>query len=78
MRDQIEKRLLNILREELDWTGPSPAGRLDEHFDSLQLMSLVVAVEDHFEVILEPEDEETIETADDLVRVVEQKLEGTR
>lgn len=75
MRVEIQRRLIGILADELDWQGHAPAGRLADHFDSLQLMSLVVAVEDRFEVILEPEDEEAIETTEDLIDVIEKKLE---
>ncbi len=74
MSKEVEHQLLKLLRDELDWDGAPPTGRLDEHFDSLQLMSLVVAVEDTFEVILEPEDEEKIETASDLIEIIAAKL----
>ena len=42
--------------------------------DSMQLLSLVVQVEDHFKVILEEHEEATVVTVDDLVGLVAQKL----
>ena len=48
----------------------------DLGLDSVGLLTLAVAVEDHFRICLEPEDEEGIRTVGDLVRVVEGKLGG--
>jgi acyl carrier protein len=48
----------------------------DLGLDSVGLLTLAVAVEDHFHICLEPEDEEGIRTIGDLVRVVEGKLGG--
>lgn len=42
--------------------------------DSLRLLTLAVEVENRFRVRLDPEDEGSIETVGDLVRVVERKL----
>lgn len=72
----IREGLRSIAAEELDWDEELPRGPLSSHFDSMQLMTLVVAVEDRFEVILEPEDEEAIETIDDLVETIERKRNG--
>lgn len=72
----IEEDLIEIARLELDWDGELPSGPLANHFDSMQLMTLVVAVEDRFEIILEPEDEEAIETVNDLLEVIRSKRDG--
>jgi len=73
---EIQSRLETILRDELAWEGPIPAGRLDESFDSLELMNLVVAIEDTFEIVLDAEDELAIETTEDILEVVAVKLGG--
>ncbi|HEY2774398.1 MAG TPA: acyl carrier protein [Candidatus Binatia bacterium] len=69
VREEVEK----ILRDELRWQGTVPDGGLDVHFDSLQRMSLVVAIEDHFHICFEPEDEESIRDFDDLLRSIVEK-----
>ena len=46
----------------------------DLGLDSVGLLTLAVAVEDHFRICLEPEDEARIRTVGDLVRTVEEKL----
>jgi hypothetical protein len=69
----IETRLLALAHDELDWSGSLPSGALADHFDSMQLMTLVVAVEDRFEIVLEPEDEAAITTVDDLIATIERK-----
>lgn len=73
-----------ILRE-IVALAPEPPGRevrLDHRLtedlglDSVGLLTLAVAVEDHFRICLEPEDEARIRTVGDLVRTVEEKLDG--
>ena len=60
----------------------TPESRLVEELrlDSLRLLTLAVEVENRFRVRLDPEDEGSIETVGDLMRVVERKLaaEATR
>lgn len=48
----------------------------DLGLDSVGLLTLAVAVEDHFRIRLDPEDEAAIRTIGDLVRTVEGKLDG--
>lgn len=54
-----------------------PQGELASSLDSVQRLSLVVAIEDHFRVVFSPEDEERIRTVDELVAAIGQKLAGT-
>ena len=68
--EQVRDAVLVVLFEELQWEGPVPEGPLERHLDSLQRMSLIVAIEDRFHICFEPEDEETIASFDDLVRVI--------
>lgn len=74
--NHIRDQLLDIAHHELDWEGELPRGALMDSFDSLQLMTLVIAVEDRFRIFLEPEDEERIATIDDLIDVIEAKRHG--
>lgn len=46
----------------------------DLALDSIQLLTLAVEVENRFRVVLDPEDEEGIETVGDLAAVVAAKL----
>ncbi len=46
----------------------------DLELDSIRLLTLAMEVEDHFEICLDEEDEETIVTVADLVGVVRRKL----
>ena len=47
----------------------------DLGLDSVGLVALAVAVEDHFRICLEPEDEAEIRTVGDLLRVLQRKLD---
>jgi acyl carrier protein len=53
---------------------PLPDGELADSLDSMQRLSLVVAIEDHFEICFEPEDDEAVRTVDDVVAVIRGKL----
>lgn len=67
---EIRDQLRGLFRSELGWTGPLPAEPLSEHFASLQLVSLAMAVEDHFEIELTPEDTIGLDALDDLVAAI--------
>jgi acyl carrier protein len=68
----VVREILRLAREELRLEGPVPApdepmaGRLD----SLALLSLVVAVEDRFHVILTDDDAAGARSLADLARIV--------
>ena len=66
--------VLRIAREELGDAAPTEATDLSETLDSMQRLQLVVAIEDHFQICFEPEDDEAVLTLDDVVSVVEQRL----
>jgi acyl carrier protein len=76
----VRDELLGILAEQfdkkVDWKDDLD-GRLDRRLDSLERMSLIVAIEDHFLICFEPEDEATIEDFDDLVRSIAAKSAQT-
>lgn len=71
---QIRLELTELARREHILEGDLPEGDLSEHLDSVQRLTLVVAIEDHFEVIFEPEDDDGIETIDQVVALVARKL----
>lgn len=65
-----------LARRETGWSGSlAPEMRLVEDLglDSLRLLALAVAVEDHFRLCLDEEDEAEISTVGDLVRIIERK-----
>ena len=46
---------------------------LSEQLDSMQRLSLMVAIEDHFEIIFEPEEEQEITNVDSLLTLIAEK-----
>lgn len=70
MSDPVREVLDALAADVLGWEGPLPEGDLGEHLDSMQRLALVVAVEDHFGIVFEPEDDEAARTVDDVVRLV--------
>lgn len=74
--ETIRAVLTEIAHDELSWQGQLPEAELASAFDSMQRLTLVVAVEDRFRICLEEEDEERIQTVDDLVGVIRKKLDA--
>ncbi len=72
--DSVREEIARVVADELGWEGPLPDGPLDEHLDSVDRLTLVVAVEDHFEVALGAEDDDSVITLDDLVALLLKKL----
>lgn len=75
--EQIRAEIEALARKELrtDATLPGDA-LLAEHLDSIRRLSLVVAIEDHFEICFEPEDDEAAQTLDDVVRIVTERMKA--
>lgn len=68
-----------LAAERLDVDGElESSNRLVEDLglDSLQLMTLAVAVEDHFEICLDEDDEAALVTVGDLLAVIAEKRGG--
>jgi acyl carrier protein len=63
--------VIQLIRDELKWQGDVPEGELANYLDSIKRLSLVVAIEDHWQICLEPEDEQLIQTLDDLASVID-------
>ena len=60
----IEQEIIAIARTRFDWIGdPGPDSdlRRDLDLDSVHLVELQVAVEDHFRVIFDPLDEQLVD-----------------
>ena len=70
----IRNQIVEMVRRESVHTGEIPDGALADHLDSVQRLTLVVAIEDHFEICLDPNDEEQVETLDDIVKLIQRKL----
>ena len=72
----IQTALSEIATEELGWTDGIPSGDLSSELDSVQRLSLIVAIEDRFEICFEPEDESSIHSLEELsqsiLRLIEQ------
>ncbi|MEC7946011.1 MAG: acyl carrier protein [Myxococcota bacterium] len=76
---EIRASIEDIVRTELRTDMPLPDDAvLAEHLDSIRRLSLVVAIEDHFEICFEPEDDEAARTLDDVVRIVTQRVRERR
>ncbi len=72
--DEIRAEVTALARRELKLPGPLPAaGDLAEHLDSVQRLTLIVAIEDRFEIAFDPDDEEGVRTLDDVVRLIRRK-----
>jgi acyl carrier protein len=78
VRDEdLVSGIRHVLREHLDWDGELGLDtRLveDLELDSIRQLTLVVGLEDRFEVCLEEGDEEGVETVADLVEVLRRRL----
>jgi acyl carrier protein len=73
VRPAIEALARKELRVEEGTPLPGDA-ELAAHLDSIKLLSLVVAIEDHFEIAFEPEDDQSARTLDDVVGLVTERL----
>ena len=72
--DTIMKQLSQIAETELGLAAGLSAGDLADQLDSVARLTLVVAIEDHFKICFEPEDEEEIHTVEQLVALIHKKL----
>ncbi len=67
----VAAEILRIAHEDLGLgSDPAPAEALHGALDSLQLLSLVVAVEDRFRIVLDDDDGAAARTLEDLARIV--------
>ncbi|TVQ94558.1 MAG: acyl carrier protein [Deltaproteobacteria bacterium] len=70
----IKDRILQLARDELgiapDDLEALASQDLAHQLDSVQRLTLVVAIEDTFEVCLDPDDERVLATLDDVVALI--------
>ena len=69
----IRSRLEQLASRELGFKERLPDGELAGALDSVQRLTLVVAIEDDFRICFEPEDEARIHTLNDLVQIIQAK-----
>jgi acyl carrier protein len=69
---RIAAEIIRLAREDLGYRGPldGAAAPLAGQLDSLVLLSLVVAVEDRFRIVLADDDAASTRTLEDLARLV--------
>ena len=72
--ETIQQALAELAEKELGFSTGLHAGDLADQLDSVARLTLVVAIEDHFEICFEPEDEEQIHTLEQLVDLIQKKL----
>jgi acyl carrier protein len=73
---EIQQQLANIITKELQWELRS-VDKLREDLDSIKRWEFIVAVEDHFQIAFDAEDESQLETLEDLVVMIGNKLAHT-
>lgn len=69
-----------ILLQQMHYTTVLPEDNfiLSEQFNSMQRMELAVAIEDHFEIIFEMEEEAAMKTFEDLILCIAEKISTTQ
>jgi acyl carrier protein len=72
--ESIRSKVSELIQKECLHSEDIPTGDLAANLDSVQRLTLVVAIEDHFEICFDPEDEEQVETLNDVVRLIHGKL----
>lgn len=71
----LDTELRALARAELRLADDEPIPtHLADTLDSVQRLTLVVAIEDRYEICFDPEDDQGAQTFDDVVRLVHQKL----
>ena len=73
--EEVQNDLAQLVKTKLRYEGPLDEGELADKLDSVQRLTLVVAIEDHFKICFDPEDEEQIRDLQDLLRLICLKLE---
>ena len=76
----ILQELTKLAKEQLHWdeetlSKANSGADLADYLDSMKRLSLVIAIEDHWQICLEPEHEESVRTLNDLLEVISKLLE---
>lgn len=72
--DDVAAAVHRIVVAQLGLAAPPDGEELAARLDSVQRMSLVVAIEDHFQVCFSPEDDERARSLSDVVAIVQELL----
>lgn len=72
----ISQTVKNMAQEILN-VSEMPNVPIREAFDSMNRLSLMVAIEDHFLIAFEPEEEDAIDSLEDLIQCIAQKLQNS-
>ncbi len=75
--EMIRQRIADIASRELGVEFGSKTVDLAAELDSVQRLTLVVAIEDAFSICFDPDDEEGVITTDDVVALVQRKIPAT-
>ena len=75
----VRAQVLDLAKRELSLSDDDvlrldDSADLGQQLDSLQILQLVVAIEDHFKICFEPEDDDASTNLAEVVRVVELRL----
>ena len=73
---EIITALTGLAKDEIGLSEGLNSGDLAAQLDSVARLTLVVAIEDHFKICFDPEDEEGIHTVEQLVQLIERKLKN--
>ena len=73
--EEIRQELAQLVKTKLRFEGQLDDGELADKLDSIQRLTLVVAIEDHFRICFDPDDEQQIRDLSDLLRMIGTKLE---
>lgn len=76
----VAREVLRLAREQqlIEGPPPSPEEPLAGRLDSLQLLTLVVAIEDHFQIVLTDDDAAGASTLEDVARLVVARASQSR
>jgi acyl carrier protein len=74
---QLREEIIALAREKCSLDGPLPEGDLSEVLDSVQRLTLVIAIEDHYQICFEPEEDEAVVSLDDVVDLVAARIEDS-
>ena len=76
----VAREIMRLANQHLALEGPPPSlgEPLAGRFDSLQLLTLVVAIEDHFQIVLTDDDAAGTSTLEDVARLVIERTSPSR
>lgn len=73
---EIAQTVKSMAQEILN-VSEMPKVPIREAFDSMNRLSLMVAIEDHFLIAFEPEEEDAIDSLEDLIQCIAQKIQNS-